>query len=369
MNVQKFSVKELIEYLSSKCPVRIENRELLSFDPNQSTFENVSDLKGAQKGDLAFFFSKAFLNDLLSSSPGVLITGDAFVPHLLKSGHPLLKSTILLSAANPYFAMACVSKWVAPFLSKDSHVPGQFKEDSIIDSTARIHPSVKLGKKLKIGPYVVIEEGSEIGDGVTLYSGVTVGKKVSIGSDSTLFPKVTLYENTKIGNRVRLHAGVVIGADGFGYAPLLEAGVVVDHEKIYHFGKVVVGDDVEIGANSLVDRGTFGDTTISNKVKIDNHCHVGHNSFVDEGAILCGGVCLAGGAHVGKFVYVGGMSGIGKYTIGDRAKVGGMSSVDKDVESGETLVGFPGRSHRDFYKLQVLFNRLLEDRKKSRKKD
>jgi UDP-3-O-[3-hydroxymyristoyl] glucosamine N-acyltransferase len=210
----------------------------------------------------------------------------------------------------------------------------------------------------------VIQERAQIGAGTVLYAGCFIGPSVKIGKNSVLFPRVSVYEWTILGDRVRLHAGVVLGSDGFGYAPKIIDGQVRGHQKIFHLGRVVVGDDVEIGANSCVDRGTMGDTVIANNVKLDNLVHVGHNSQLDEGAVICGGTCLAGRASVGRYAYVGGLTGItNAVRVGDGAKVGALSLVTKDVPPGGTAVGNPQREHREHFKVHALLNKLSLENK------
>jgi UDP-3-O-[3-hydroxymyristoyl] glucosamine N-acyltransferase len=180
------------------------------------------------------------------------------------------------------------------------------------------------------------------------------------------FPRVTLYEQTQVGDRVRLHAGVVLGADGFGYAPRREGGKVVGHEKIYHVGRVVIGNDVEIGANTCVDRGTIGDTVIRDMAKVDDLVMIGHNCQLDVGAVICGNAGLAGRAKIGKFVYIGGMAGVGNdVEIGDGSMVGALSVVSADVPPGVSMIGNPSRTAREHNRIQVLLNRMLREKEKN----
>jgi UDP-3-O-[3-hydroxymyristoyl] glucosamine N-acyltransferase len=174
-----------------------------------------------------------------------------------------------------------------------------------------------------------------------------------------------LYEATQLGNRVRIHSGSVLGSDGFGYAPKIDQGQVSGHQKIYHLGRVVLEDEVEVGANSCVDRGTFGETRIGKFSKLDNLVHIGHNAKLDEGVIVCGGTCLAGNASVGKYAYIGGLTGIGNHVhVGDRAKVGALSMVTKDVVSGSTVVGNPQRESKEHFRAHALLSRLLAERRR-----
>ena len=221
-----------------------------------------------------------------------------------------------------------------------------------------------LGAGVTLGAHCVVEDRAQIGAGSILYPSCYIGKGASLGKNCVLFPGVTLYEWTQLGDRVRIHAGTVLGADGFGYAPRKEGGRVQGHQKIYHLGRVVVGNDVEMGAQCAVDRGTLGETRIESHVKLDNFVHLGHNSRLDEGAIICGGTCLAGNSSVGKYAYVGGLVGVTNHVhIGDRANVCALTLVSKDVQAGEVVGGNPQRSHAEHFRAHALLNKLLTDRR------
>jgi UDP-3-O-[3-hydroxymyristoyl] glucosamine N-acyltransferase len=180
---------------------------------------------------------------------------------------------------------------------------------------------------------------------------------------------VTLYEWTRLGNRVRVHSGSVIGADGFGYAPRKEGGKVTGHHKIHHLGRVVIGDDVELGANVTIDRGTVGDTRIGSHVKIDNQVQIGHNCQVGEGSVLCGMSGMAGSSKVGKYVYIGGQSGLAnQVTVGDGARVAATTGVYTDVAPGMLVMGHPMREQKAHFRVHALLDRMLEERRKNRGK-
>jgi UDP-3-O-[3-hydroxymyristoyl] glucosamine N-acyltransferase len=210
----------------------------------------------------------------------------------------------------------------------------------------------------------MVEADVRIGDGTVLYAGCYLGTGASVGKSCVFFPRVTLYEQTVVGDRARIHAGAVLGADGFGYAPMLTAsGEPSGHRKIFHLGRVVIGDDVEIGANTCIDRGTLGDTRIERLVKIDDLVMIGHNCWIEEGAILCGKAGLAGRARVGKYAVIGGAAGLSNDVyVGDRARVGGHCLVSKDVPSGTTVVGNPQREHKEHFRVQAMLNRMLATR-------
>ncbi len=357
-----FSVAEILEWTSG----RLANAEALGSSASKIAVESPYALAGSGPRHCAFFFSRDYESELPFAFPGVLITGEPFVAPLEGSGLPIWKNTAVIACKDPYFAMALLSERFAAELSTVAHLPSVLLAKGglgVVHTTAVVHPTAVIASGVEIGAGCVIEADARIGKGSVLYPRVFIGPGVQVGEACVLFPGVTLYEWTALGNRVRIHAGSTLGADGFGYAPRFVEGKPVEQRKIYHLGKVVVGDDVEIGANTMVDRATFGETSIGAGAKLDNHVHIGHNSTIREGAIICGGVCLAGGTLIGRFAYIGGMAGIGnKAAIGDYARVGAMSLVDKDVPAGGTSVGNPQRSHRDHFKAHAILNRLVAER-------
>jgi UDP-3-O-[3-hydroxymyristoyl] glucosamine N-acyltransferase len=210
-----------------------------------------------------------------------------------------------------------------------------------------------------------------VGEGCVLYPGVYVGAGAVLGQRCVIFPNVTIYEAVRVGNDVRIHAGSVLGSDGFGYAPRTRLGAdgkpeVTGHQKIYHLGGVVIGDGVEIGALTCIDRGTIEDTVVEKSAKIDNQVHLGHNSRVGEGAVVCGATALAGNASIGAWAYVGGLVGITNHVhVGERAKVAALSLLSKDVPAGVTVSGNPQREHSEYLKVNAMLSRLLKDKKKN----
>ncbi len=356
-----FSVNEILEWTGGQ----VVNSADLESGLDQIRVDSISRLERSQNSHLAFFFSKSFQNELASAHPGVLITGDPFVKPLKAAGLPFWRKCAVISCTDPYYSMAVLSQKFAEDRSTVAHLKTLKNLETRVHPTAVVAASVELGPGVEIGPHCVLEEGVSIGARTVIYPGCTLGPNARVGEDCVLFPRVTLYEWTKVGNRVRLHSGVVLGGDGFGYAPKMVEGKVVGHQKIYHLGNVVIGDDVEIGANSTVDRGTFGETKIASQVKIDNLVQVGHNASVDTGAIICGGTCLAGNASVGKFAYVAGMVGIINHVhVGDGAKVGACSLVSRDIGPGETAVGNPIRDHRAHFRIHAMLNKSLAERRK-----
>jgi UDP-3-O-[3-hydroxymyristoyl] glucosamine N-acyltransferase len=335
--------------------------------------ERPAGLASSRERDLAYFFSKQYQSELPTARPGVLITGEAFVQPLAAAGLPLWRESAVVACPDPYLAMAVLSeKFASAGLSSVVHaradVAAEMAESlgrPVVHPTAVVDPTAELGAGVQIGARVVVSEHARVGAGSYLYPGVFVVPRARLGERCVLFPNVTVYEDVQMGSDVRVHAGSVLGADGFGYAPRFAAPVgggkpeIVAHQKIYHLGRVVIGDSVEIGALSCVDRGTIEDTRIGRGAKIDNQVHIGHNAEVGEGAIICGAAALAGNASVGKWAYVGGMVGITNHVhVGDGAKIAAMSLLTKDVKPGETAAGNPQREYSEHFRAHAALSRL-----------
>jgi UDP-3-O-[3-hydroxymyristoyl] glucosamine N-acyltransferase len=212
-----------------------------------------------------------------------------------------------------------------------------------VHATARIGRGAVIGSEVTIGPYVVVGDGARVGDRTWLESHVSVGAGVQIGNDCRVHPGVVLYSGARLGNRVQLHAGVRIGSDGFGY--VFRNGA---HEKIPHVGRCLIEDDVEIGANTTIDRGSIDDTVIGAGTKIDNLVHVGHNVRIGRLCLLMAQVGIAGSTRIGDGVIFAGQAGIGGHiNIGDGARIAGQAGVFGDVPPGESWSGYPARPHKE----------------------
>ena len=239
----------------------------------------------------------------------------------------------LIRVSNPMVAFA---KVLQAFNPPDSRPDG-------IHPSAAVGRAFKHGKNISIGPQVAIGNHVSVGDQLWLHAGVVVGDQVSIGDDVTIHPNVTILKGTIIGSRVTVHSGTVIGSDGFGYAPDGSA-----YHKIPHTGIVQIDDDVEIGANNAIDRGTFGKTHIGKGVKTDNLVHIAHNVAVGENTVLVAQVGISGSVKIGRNAILAGQAGIaGHLTIGDNATVGPQTGVGKPVPDGQIVsAGLPEMPHR-----------------------
>lgn len=231
-----------------------------------------------------------------------------------------------------------------------------------IETAAEIHPTAVfgrgaiLGEGVSVGPYAVVGDGARIGDGVRIGAHVVVGEGCVIGEDSILFPQVVLYPGTHLGARVILHSGVRLGVDGYGYVP-----VDGEQRKVPQVGACVVEDDVEIGANSCVDRGSIGRTIIGRGCKLDNLVHLAHNVQVGEGVLFAAQVGVSGSSRIGPRTMLGGQVGIaGHVEIGEGVMVGGQGGVIGDIAPGEVVSGYPARKHKDYLRAMGMVFKLPE---------
>lgn len=226
-----------------------------------------------------------------------------------------------------------------------------------IDSLAFIDPSAKIGKDCYIGPFVAIAEGAEISDGAVLHPHVTVGRNAKVGKNTEIYPNAVIYHDCVVGNNCILHAGCIIGADGFGFAPT-ENG----YEKIPQIGIVTIEDNVEIGANTCVDRSTMGSTYVRKGVKLDNLVQIAHNDDIGSHTVMSAQVGVAGSTKVGEWCMFGGQVGIaGHATIADRTQAGAQAGIPNSVKKPGTAVqGTPAIDFRTFWKSSAVFKSLPE---------
>ncbi len=223
-----------------------------------------------------------------------------------------------------------------------------------IHSTAVLGRGVELGDQVVIGPYAVLQDGVTLGDRVQIGCHAVLGAGSVVGEDSVLHPHVVLYPDTRVGARVILHAGVCLGVDGFGY--VTEKG---NHRKIPQVGACMVEDDVEIGANTCIDRGSIGHTVVGPGTKLDNLIHLAHNVRVGKGVLMAAMVGISGSTRVGDGAMLGGQAGIvGHAEIGAGARIGAQAGVIGNIGPGETVSGYPARNNREYLRAMGLAFRL-----------
>lgn len=301
---------------------------------------DVRGIESADAGHVTFVAQKKFMSLLAQSKADAVIVDreiDTEMAQIVVPS-PMLAFGKLLNAFHP-----------------------ETKPEPHIDSRAALGQNVTLGEEVTLSPFVSIADNVSIGDGAILYPGVVVGPDCVIGEDAILHPNVTLYRNTVLGKRVILHAGVVIGADGFGYTPD-ETG---RHYKIPQTGQVVIEDDVEIGANTCIDRATMGCTMVKRGTKIDNLVQIAHNCIIGEHSILVSQAGMAGSCTLGHHVVLAGQAGLADHvTIGDQAVLAAQSGTFRDVESKSVQGGSPSVPAVTWRKYVTLLPKLPEINRK-----
>ncbi len=266
---------------------------------------NVATLEEANENSLCFYQQESYKDALLHTKAGLVIVPQDFALDVKLN---------TIKVAKPYFTFLQIVK--AVFLQ---------------------------GEAKGISPKANIDASAKIGDGATIGEFVSIGASVTIGKNALIYPSVTIYEGTHIGDNVIIHSGAVLGSDGFGF--LYQDGV---QHKVPQLGKVIIGNDVEIGAGTTIDRGTLGDTTIGDGTKLDNLVQIGHNCTIGKSCCLCAQVGLAGNTKVGDLVYIAGQVGTaGHMTIGNYSRIGAQSGVLKDVPEGAEIWGSPAVNASD----------------------
>jgi UDP-3-O-[3-hydroxymyristoyl] glucosamine N-acyltransferase len=302
-------------------------------DPNR-TVSGIKPLDQAGPEDLSFVAHPRYRRAAEGSRAAGLLVADK----------DIAPGRNLILVKNPYVALAVA---MGLFYEETRPSPG-------LSAQAVLGEGTRIGRDVSIGPFVVTGRGCSIGDRAALLPGVVLGDEVSIGEDTVLHPGVVIYSRSVLGARVTVHASSVVGSDGFGYA---EAGGT--RAKIPQIGNVVIGDDVEIGACTTIDRATFGSTIIGRGAKIDNLVQIGHNVAIGEGSVLVAQSGIAGSTRLGRGVIVAGQSGAaGHLVLGDGSVVGAKSAVLQDLPAGSFVVGHPAADHREWKRSQAALRRL-----------
>ena len=301
------------------------------------TISSVSGIRDAQSDQLSFIGNKKYQHQLESTKAGVVLV----CPDLADA--PAVDRSLIV-CDNVDYAFA---KVIAVFAEEPPKWPVG------VHPSAVVSPEAKLGQGVSINANAVIEAGAEIGDGTVIGAGCYIGHDVKIGAGSLLYPNVTVMYRCVIGRKAVIHPGVVIGGDGFGFIPTKQ-GLV----KVPQTGIVQIDDDVEIGANTTIDRARFGKTWIKSNVKIDNQVMIAHNVVIGESSILVAQCGIAGSAELGRGVILAAKSGVnGHITLGDGVQVAGTSGVVKSLPAGAIALGTPAESQREFMARHTLPSR------------
>ena len=291
------------------------------------------------KGALSFLANPKYASYIYDTQSSIVLVNSDFIPE-----RPI--QATLIKTANAYESLA---KLMTLYESVKPKKTG-------ISPMASVAASATIGENVYIGPFVSIGEKAIIGNNTVIEANTSVGDNATVGSDCILYNHVTIYHDCKVGNRCILHAGSVVGADGFGFAPGANG-----YEKIPQIGIAILEDDVEIGANTCIDRATMGATIIKRGVKLDNMVQVAHNVVIDEHTVMAAQCGVAGSTKIGSWCMVGGQAGIsGHIKIGNQVKVGGHSGVTNSVQDGKAVMGYPSFEHTQFARATVIFKKLPE---------
>ncbi|RZK43946.1 MAG: UDP-3-O-(3-hydroxymyristoyl)glucosamine N-acyltransferase [Pedobacter sp.] len=334
----QFTAEQISEFLSG----------IIVGDPSVSVGE-LAKIENGAEGSLCFLSNPKYESYLYTTKASVVIVSKDFVP-----SQPI--SCTLIKVKDPYSAFSLL-------LEKYNQALNQDRNEEGITQPSAIHPSVKLGKNVFIGAFCSIEENVEIGDNCRIYTQVYIGANTKIGADTTLYPGVKIYNRSIIGDRVIVHANAVIGSDGFGFAPQPDG----TYNKIAQIGNVVIEDDVEIGANTAIDRATMGSTFIRRGAKLDNLIQVAHNVEVGSHAVVAAQSGISGSTKLGENSVIGGQVGIaGHLILGKGTQVGAQAGINFNTEENKQWHGSPAQPLKEWMRSTVIFKKLPEVDKRIR---
>ena len=303
-----------------------------------STFAKIEE---AGKGAITFLANPIYTRYIYTTEATIVLVSKAF-----EAERPISSTRIRVD--DPYATLAQLMQAIER-LTAPTHTG--------IEQPAFIAADVLIPEDCYVGAFAYIGAGAVIGKGARIYPQAYIGPGAVIGSDTVIYPGVKVYHNCRIGNRCIIHAGAVIGADGFGFAPTGSGS----YSKIPQMGIVEIADDVEIGANTTIDRATMGATRIHSGVKLDNLIQVAHNAEVGSDTVIAAQTGIAGSTKVGSRCMIGGQVGFaGHITVGDNVKIGAQSGIPGNVATGSCLMGYPAVPHADFARQAVLIKRLAK---------
>lgn len=310
-----------------------------------ATVNTFAKIEAGIHGAISFLANPKYIHYLYETQSSIVLVDKA-----IQLEKPV--STTLIRVDN---ARDCVAKLLQLYESMKPKKQG-------VDKLAFVSDSATIGDNVYIGPFAYIGENVVVGDGCQIYPNATVCDSVKMGDNCILYPNTTIYHDCVLGNDVILHAGCVVGADGFGFAPNSETNC---YDKIPQIGNVVIEDNVEIGANTCVDRSTMGSTFIRKGVKLDNLVQIAHNTDIGENTVMSAQVGIAGSTKVGQWCMFGGQVGIaGHITIGNKVFLGAQSGVPGNLKDNQALIGTPPMDQRSYFKSQAIFRKLPEIYKK-----
>lgn len=309
-------------------------------DPS-SLVTSFAKIENGRPGQLCFFANPKYERYVYTSKASVLLVNDSFAPSA-----PVAPT--LVRVPDAYAALARLMNWAA----------AQRKVSRAHRGRCRIAWSARLGKQVWVGDFVAIGPRCRIGDRTRIMGNVTIGEGTEIGSDCIIYPGVQIFPGMKIGDRVILHAGCIIGDDGFGNARQADGS----WQKIEHFGNVIIGNDVEIGSNTTVDRAPMESTVIEDGVRIDNLCQIAHGVTVGRNSAMAAQCGIAGSTMIGEGCILGGQVGVtGHVTVAPRTTVGAKSAVIGSVRKSDTVVyGNPAIDHKTYLRAYALFKKAAE---------
>ena len=322
----KFTAKEIASFIGGEV-VGNENAEVFTF----------AKIEEGVPGAISFLANPKYTEYIYTTKSSVVLVNRDFNP-------TAEVEATLIKVDNAYESLA---KLMMMYEASKPRKQG-------ISSLASIAESAKIGEGCYIAPFVVIGEGCEIGDNCILHDGVSIGDGAKIGNDTLIYAHATIYHDCRIGNNCILHSGCVIGADGFGFAPTADG-----YNKIPQTGIVVIEDNVEVGANTCIDRATMGSTIIHSGVKLDNLVQIAHNDEIGSHTAMAAQVGVAGSTKIGNWCIFGGQAGIsGHSTIGDRTTVGPQCGTIGSLKGGETVLGSPAIDAREYIRLSAYMRKL-----------
>lgn len=324
----EFTAKQIAAYIGGEI-VGDEN----------ATVHTFAKIEEGMPGALSFLSNPKYTAYIYDTQSSIVLVNSDFVPE-----KPI--NATLIKTANAYESLA---KLMMLYESVKPKKQG-------ISSMASIAESATIGENVYIGPFVCIGEKAVVGNSTIIEANVSIGDGATVGDNCLLYNGVTIYHDCKVGNRCILHAGSVVGSDGFGFAPGANG-----YDKIPQIGIAILEDDVEIGANTCIDRATMGATIIKRGVKLDNMVQIAHNVVIDEHTVMAAQCGVAGSTKVGSWCMVGGQTGIsGHIKIGNQVKVGGHSAIANSVKDGKAVMGYPAFDHSQFARASVVLKKLPE---------